>query len=109
MYLKSVLYAPVDGTSYLIDSEESNTSIWTPNEDFISTAEINGINGMEYNSGTDYIRTLDDLFGAVESGVVCVSNDGSSSTYWWNPAVIETTVGGIDSQYNKELSLVGTS
>lgn len=113
MYLKTILFVPKDESSYTINSNDSGTTIWTAANDFSTSAALQGIPGMKYNNlpngdaGT--INTLAKLFDAVKEGVVCVSNDGSSTSFWWNPAVIERTVGATTSMANEELMLVGTS
>jgi len=43
----------------------------------------------------------------VENNDVCISNDGSTMSFWWNPKVIENTPGTNDSTSNQELSLIG--
>ncbi|MFA5930873.1 MAG: hypothetical protein WC821_01015 [archaeon] len=113
MYLKSILFVPKDESSYTINSNNEGTTIWTAANEFSDGSVLQGIPGMKYNdlqsgdAGT--INTLDKLFDAVKEGTVCVSNDGSSTSFWWNPAVIERTVGSTTSMANKEVTLVGTN
>jgi hypothetical protein len=111
MYLKSIFFVPHDESRYTINSKNTGTSFWTTSNEFSANAELLGIPGMKYNSlqNNSYIKSIQDLFDAVEEGKVCVSSDGSSTSFWWNPAVIENTTGSTNSLTNKELELVGTN
>jgi len=111
MYLKSVFFVPHDETRYGLMSKDTGTSFWTTSNEFNSTAELLGISGMKYNSlqNNSYMKSLQDLFDAVREGKVCVSSDGASTSFWWNPAVIENTTGSTNSLANKELELVGAN
>jgi len=67
---------------------------------------------MNYNSAsgsvtTPYINSLEGLFNAVSEGKICVSSDGSDTSFWWNPAVLENTSGSTTNLATKELELVG--
>ena len=65
---------------------------------------------MTYNdiSSNSRIESLQNLFDAVKEGKVCVSNDGSSTSFWWNPAIAENVSGANPSMAEKELELLGT-
>ena len=106
LYLKTTFYTPVNGSYALVG--ETSTSFWTPNNSFSTINELDGISGMPSNSSGNHFETLDDLFAMVENGSVCVSNDGSTMSFWWNPYVLENTAGGEGSLAEKELELVGT-
>jgi hypothetical protein len=108
LYLKTIFYTPVDKSHVLI-SNNSGTSFWSPNEEFAQLVELDGIAGMNNNSGGSYFETLDDLYSMVESGDVCISNDGSTMSFWWNPYVLENTSGTEDSLAEKEINLVGSA
>ncbi len=105
LYLKSVFYSPVKDY-YVLRTE--NGSFWTPNSNFSSQAELLGISGMKFNQDGDYFETLEDLFTMVTNQDVCISNDGTTMSFWWNPKVIENTRGSQSSLAEKELSLVGS-
>jgi hypothetical protein len=109
MYLKSFFFVPEDGTRYQLVSKDDDTIFWTTSSDFSNVVELLGIPGMEYNSlqNNSSLSSLQDLFTAVENMDICVSNDGSNTTFWWNPAVIENTTGSTTSLANKELELIG--
>jgi hypothetical protein len=111
MYLKTTMFVPVENSQYVLTKKADGTSFWTPNTDFLSNVPLDGIDGMKYNSkkNNSYTKTLDDLFNAVKESKVCVSSDGSSSSFWWNPAVLENTTGSSDNQAKKELGLVGSN
>ncbi|MCX6803864.1 MAG: hypothetical protein NTY48_04825 [Candidatus Diapherotrites archaeon] len=107
LYLKSILFTPIDGAAYLFATKEDNTQVWTPNTPFGTNAELDGIAGMEYNYKSSSIQSLQELFDAVSQGSVCLTNDGSTTSFWWNPAVLETESGQINSIAKQELALVG--
>jgi hypothetical protein len=110
MYLKTTLFTPVDQAAYMLTSKNSTTMFWTPETPFTETVDLKGISGMPYNAPGDYVNSLQDLFTAVENNEVCLSNDGSSTTFWWNPVAVEGTVGSLGkSLYHQELALVGVS
>ena len=111
MYLKSVFFVPQDESRYNLVANSNGTSFWTTSSDFATNVELLGIPGMKYNNlqNGSYIKSLQDLFDAVAEGKVCVSSDGASSSFWWNPTVIENTTGSTTSQGAKELELVGSS
>ncbi len=113
MYLKTLLFVPAnDSSQYLLNAEDPGVSFWTPNTEFTSSVQLNGINAMNYNSAsgsvtTPYINSLEGLFNAVSEGKICVSSDGSDTSFWWNPAVLENTSGSTTNLAAKELELVG--
>ena len=108
LYLKTVIFAPTN-KSYIIESKDSGTTFWTPNDDFVPMQQLVGINGMSGNSqlNNSSFDNLQQLFDMVSEGDVCVSNDGSSMTFWWNPRVLEVTPGSTNSLANQELALIG--
>lgn len=108
MYLKTVIFTPIT-KEYLIESQDSGTTIWTANGGFTTVQTLTGINGMEGNSKTSNsnFSNLQQLFDRVATSDVCISNDGSSMTFWWNPKVIENTPGTAGSLANQELALIG--
>ena len=93
IYLKTVMYTPA-GKIYSITGEQG-TEFWTPNQEFSAQADLSGIDGMQYNSrlsgGT--ISNLQQLFDLVKKEKVCVTNNGNSASFWWNPKTIATAVG----------------
>lgn len=108
LYLKTTIFTPTN-KSYLIEGKESGTTFWTPNTDFVPMQQLVGINGMRGNSqlNNSSFDNLQQLFDMVSEGDVCISNDGSSMTFWWNPRVLETTPGSINSLANQEIGLIG--
>ena len=111
MMLKTLFFIPAESSSYILQAQDNSTSFWTANSEFAPTVQLGGINGMRYNdqSGNSKINSLHTLFEAVREGKVCVSSDGASTSFWWNPAVIETVGGATTSMSAKELSLIGTN
>jgi len=110
MYLKSLFFVPADASAYMLTSKDTkSTALWTPNSEFAPSVQMNGITGMKYNDlqANSYVKSLEDLFNAVLEGKVCVSNDGSTTSFWWNPYVIENTKGSITSMSEKETQLIG--
>ncbi|MFA5361322.1 MAG: hypothetical protein WC290_02635, partial [archaeon] len=110
MLLKTLYFTPVENNLYMLKSEENSATFWTPNNEFSPNVQLNGINGMTYNdmSSNSRIESLQNLFEAVKEGKICVSNDGSSTSFWWNPALIENISGANPSLAEKELELIGT-
>ncbi len=111
MYLKSIFFTPVDNSLYNLVSKVDGFTLWTPSTDFGNNARLGGIPGMQFNSkGEDsYIKSLQNLFTAVENEEVCLSSDGTDTIFWWNPKTIAKTVGISYSLDTKEIALVGTS
>ncbi len=111
MLLKTLFFTPAETSSYILDAHDNKTSFWSTNSEFTSTIVLSGINGMTYNdqAGNSKINSLQNLFNAVKEGKVCVSTDGSSSSFWWNPAVIEVQDGSTTSMNDKEQTLIGSS
>jgi hypothetical protein len=109
MYLKTVFFSPTDGALYRITSANPELSFWTPNEEFSSSVSLTGLDGMLYNSTqSNYqIRNLDELFNLVSQEKVCLTNDGASTNFWWNPYELENTAGASNSLAQKEISCVG--
>jgi len=111
MYVKSMFFVPVDGSLYNLVSKVDGFSLWTPASDFGANVKLSGIPGMQFNSKTEdsYIKSLQNLFTAVENEQVCLSSDGTDTIFWWNPKTIAKTVGTSYSLDTKEIALVGTS
>lgn len=110
MLLKTLYFVPAESASYILEGKDSTATFWTTNSDFAPVVQLGGISGMTYNdqAGNSKINSIQNLFDAVKEGKVCVSNDGSSTSFWWNPAVIENIEGSNTSMAQKELELIGT-
>lgn len=110
MYLKTIIYTPTNAR-FTLNSKDSTTTFLTPNTNFSSNTQLNGIAQMNYNSdlGTNSLNSINDLFDMVKDGSVCLTNDGSNSIFWWNPRVIANTPGTIESLENLEVNLIGTN
>ncbi|MBT7240957.1 MAG: hypothetical protein HN878_00545, partial [Candidatus Diapherotrites archaeon] len=108
LYLKTFFYTPTDSTYTLV---ADSGSFWTPDEEFNDNVPLRGIKGMSYNSqaNNSKVETLQDIFDFVQNGDICVSNDGQTTSFWWNEYVLANTIGMNDSQYNKEVALAGSS
>ena len=108
LYLKTFFYTPTDSVYALV---AENGTFWSPDEEFDSTIQLRGIKGMSYNSqaNNSKVETMQDVFDFVSNGDICVSNDGQTTSFWWNENVLANTIGMIDSQYNKEILLAGSS
>ncbi len=110
MLIKTLFFVPADSSSYILNAEDNSTNFWSANSEFTKTIQLGGISEMTYNDqlGNSKISSIQNLFDAVKEGKVCVSSDGSSTSFWWNPAVIETVSGSTTSMSDKELSLIGS-
>jgi hypothetical protein len=110
MYLKTIIYSPTE-QRYMLTSEDPNTTFLTPNSSFSTQAELIGIRGMTYNSesGNTSLQSINDLFNMVKNRDVCISNDGSIASFWWNPRKLATTRGSVNSLEGAELGLVGVN
>jgi hypothetical protein len=109
LYLKTIFYTPMNKSS-LLKIDNGGSKLWTPNQGFGASAQLNGIFGMNYNDATaaSSINTVQELLDLVEDGKVCITNDGSSMKFWWNPKVIATTPGSTgQSLEGSEASLIG--
>ncbi|HNV01346.1 MAG TPA: hypothetical protein PKK60_02885, partial [archaeon] len=108
LYLKTIIYTPT-GESYVIESDDSTTKFWTPNGEFTDSQELIGISGMNNNNQLNLstFESLQDLLDLVKEKKVCISNDGSNMTFWWNQKTISTTAGTQSSLEDYELSLIG--
>jgi hypothetical protein len=104
IYLKSVFYTPVNNVYML---KTSDGAFWTPNNNFSGAIELAGIGGMRKNQSGDYFETLQDLLDMVRNQDVCISNDGSTMSFWWNPRAISQTVGNNNSLLQQEQLLSG--
>ena len=104
-------FVPAESASYILEGKDSTATFWSTNSEFAPVIQLGGISGMTYNnqSGNSKLASLQNLFDAVKEGKVCVSSDGSSTSFWWNPAVIETVGGSTTSMSEKESELIGTS
>jgi hypothetical protein len=109
LYLKTIFYTPV-GKKALLKIDNGDSQLWTPNQSFGASVELNGISGMNYNdaSRASNITSVQELLDLVESGKVCITNDGSNMKFWWNPRVISVTAGSTgQSLEGSEASLIG--
>lgn len=109
LYLKTIFYTPV-GKKALLKIDNGDSQLWTPNQSFGASVELNGISGMNYNdaSRASNITSVQELLDLVEAGKVCITNDGSNMKFWWNPRVISVTAGSTgQSLEGSEASLIG--
>ncbi|MFA5763578.1 MAG: carboxypeptidase-like regulatory domain-containing protein [archaeon] len=104
IYLKTVFFTPTNSTYML---KTTNGAFWTPNNDFTTQVELTGIGGMTNNQDGDSFNTLQDLFDMVRNQDVCVSSDGSTTSFWWNPKIIANTSGSQGNLANQELTIAG--
>jgi hypothetical protein len=104
IYLKTVFFTPTNSTYVL---KTTNGAFWTPNNDFSTQVELSGIGGMMNNQDGDSFTTLEDLFDMVRNQDVCISNDGATTSFWWNPKIIANTSGPHGNLANQELTLAG--
>ncbi len=90
VYLRTEFYTPIGSTATLrLIHPTTNAKFISSNtnDKGESTVTLNGINGMEFNNPTaaNRISSIQDILSLVESGNVCVTNNGLQSRYWWNP------------------------
>ncbi len=79
VFLYSIFYAP-QGKAYQF---ESNNDLVKSTGGYGKTIDL--ING-------ETIKSIQDIFPLIETEFVCVSQNGSSSSFWWNPKkVLETS------------------
>ena len=109
LYMKTIMYTPTD-KKVILKSDNDETQIWNPNQTFSTTSELTGISGMPYNdyARADSIRTVQNLLDLVEDGKVCITNDGTSMKFWWNPRIVSITPGSTgESLEGAEVNLIG--
>ncbi|MCX6800819.1 MAG: hypothetical protein NTZ73_01370 [Candidatus Diapherotrites archaeon] len=109
IYLKTIIYTPINEVYSIIG--ESGTEFWTPDSEFSGNVELSGISGMQYNSrqGGGKIRTLEEIFDLVKKEKVCVTNNGSNASFWWNPKTIATSVGSAGNSVETKEDFLGGS
>ena len=95
VFLKSVYYTS-PSNSIVLKSESSALKFHSPNES-LEVVGLNGVSGMAFNDfsagSAGKIDSVDDVFSMVQSGLVCVKNDGTTSTFFWNPEALENAQG----------------
>ncbi len=92
IFLQTIYFVPTIGNYNLkAVSPLSNILFYSPEKPTGSqTIELSGISGMNLNSKgrTEVVDSLQDIFSLVESGDVCVGNNGES--FYWNSQKLYT-------------------
>jgi len=107
VYLKTIVYTPLDYTYSLRNYQDS----WflTPDNEG-DVVELTGISTMELNrSGlleSDSIDSIEDIFDLVRNEKVCASSLGTKVKYFWNPKALYEQAGQVRSILETELALV---
>jgi len=105
VFLESVVFTP-QGTSSLMQRGsygDEMTLIGVDNAG--SQIALNGVPGMEFNSyGTSTIDSIEDVFGLVEQGLVCLigADNRISNQFFWNPKTVLEEMAGQRDQAEQE-------
>ncbi len=92
-YLRTILYTPVQ-ESFSFQTRTSSNRVLTANDATPSTSQLlDGISSMPLNNASSQIHTIQDVFALVASQSVCVSNSGTQTRFFWNPAAVYSTPG----------------
>ncbi|MCR4335507.1 MAG: hypothetical protein NUV57_03145 [archaeon] len=97
VYLRTIIYSdPLSDTILKAQDSKTKVNFYTADESG-QVVGLNGVSGMRYNnfaSGSEgMIDSIEDVFTMVQSGDVCVTNNGNSTKFWWNPQTIYTEKG----------------
>jgi len=108
VYLKTLYYTkPGQGIS--IKSESPNLLIYSMDNSG-NIVPLSGISGMHYNDASKgsegRILSIEDTFRLVKDQLVCVKNEGTQSTFFWNPEKIEFFEGTERSMAGFESTLI---
>ncbi|MFH1255679.1 MAG: hypothetical protein V1494_00130 [Candidatus Diapherotrites archaeon] len=111
VYLRTIFYTnPKKQSTLKVESPLRGLSFYTPDQSG-SGVSLNGISSMPYNrpgaGSADSIGTMEDVFGLVENGQMCVTNSGNKTKFWWNPQTIYLQQGTARSIHEMTMSLVG--
>jgi hypothetical protein len=84
-YLKGYFFTPAE-TTYALQSSSANTAFSTANTGLSGTAPLGGVKGMAFNdqSGGPAVQSLTEVLDLVRNNNVCVTNNGTSTLFWWN-------------------------
>jgi len=108
VHLKNIVYTPINMSYSAKASAPKELAFVTPNSNYASSVDLEGIQGMPHNSkrGQDKVTELRELFELVESGHVCVTSSGVETSFWWNPKELYETAGTYKSMQEIEQGLV---
>jgi len=92
VYLRTILYTnPGDDVKLKAFRGGTPATFYTGDE----TGEVVGLNGISNMPHNNYsggslgtISTMADILQMVGDGMVCVTNTGNSTKFWWNPQAI---------------------
>ncbi len=92
VYLRSIFYSNRNSTNSLqIDSPIESAQLNTPDAKG-TVVGLNGISTMKHNrqgsGSSDTIYSVQDVFDLVDQNILCVTDNGVKSRYWWNPQTI---------------------
>ena len=96
VYLRTIFYSStLDNSSYLLSAKhprglsdrsvEFETTKPVGHQGSGEIIDLMGIDGMTYNSPTNPITSLQDVFEMVKDGRACAANNGYVTTFFWNP------------------------
>lgn len=95
-YLRTIFYTPTRET-YAFQTRSTNARAFTPNSAAPSTVQsLNGVSMMAFNNASSPIQTIQDVFQLVKNNQVCVSNSGTQTKFFWNPAAVYTQPGQVN-------------
>jgi len=99
VYLKTVFYSPISGSYKVKALQPSSLAFISPNSSYVQTVELQGIIGMNGNDGSanNIVSEFREIFDLVEDGVVCVTDTGEKTSFWWNPKALDETSGSVTS------------
>lgn len=89
VYLKGYFFTPA-GTSYELTSSSKNLVFATPDTGFASSVGLSGIAKMPFNDaiGGPSVQSLSEILDLVKQKNVCVTNNGSTTLFWWNTGAL---------------------
>lgn len=96
VYLRTIIYTPAN-QAYAFQTRSANARAFTPNAAAPSTVQtLSGVSSMAYNNASSPIQTLADVFTLVKNNQMCVSNSGTQTKFFWNPAAVYTQPGQVN-------------
>lgn len=96
VYLRTIVYTPVEET-YQFQTRSTNARVFTANYAAPSTNQLlDGVSSMNLNNASSSIQTMQDVFTLVKNNQVCVSNSGTQTKFFWNPAAVYTQPGQVN-------------
>ena len=97
VFLKTILYAPAQSNFVLksLSPAEGKLSFNTMDGENGTSVHLGGLGRMQKNSksNNDTVSELNDVFGLVKEGQVCLTDSGDKSVFYWNPLTVYSKQG----------------